>query len=117
MKVLYKNNIKKANHLYIKINIENWLLMQKTTLCAPQWISYPLNVYISMPCTLTVVHHVVLAWRNSWFASGVAPMGGKPTVTLCVHPLRFFSGIFLRLRPGHTQVQLLTFLTHYQRYY
>ena len=47
-------------------------------MCTPRDVISPECVYISMICALTVVHHVVLAWRGSWFASGVAPMGGNP---------------------------------------
>ena len=63
--------------------------MQKTTLCAPQGMSYPLNMYISMTCALPVVHPAVLAWRGSWLASGVAPMGGNPRLLFTDTPSDF----------------------------
>ena len=46
----------------------------------------------------------------SW---GVTPKGGNLQLLFTWTPLRFFSRIFLQPHLSHTQVQLLTFLTHY----
>lgn len=57
-----KKQRKKASHLYITINIENWLLMQKNnTMCTPRDVISPECVYIAMTCALPEVKHVVLA--------------------------------------------------------
>ena len=68
-------------------------------MCTTRDMISPECVYISMPCALTEVQHVVLALVCPVVCLWRGPYGGKPTVTLCVYPLRFFSGIFLRLHP------------------
>ena len=59
----------------------------------------PEYVDISMTYALPVVHPVVFALVYPVDCPRRDPYGGKPTVTLYGYPLRFFSGIFLRLHP------------------
>ena len=68
-------------------------------MCTTRDMISPEYAYISMTCASTVVHHVVYAWAWPVVCLWRDPYGGKPTVTLYGYPLRFFSGIFLRLHP------------------